>query len=120
MPTQLTDHFSRPSSHLTPGQSSPTDFSILYFNARSILPKLDDLRVEVAAQNLPLCCVCIVETWLSEDISDLEISIENYDVVRLDRNRHGGGVLIYTHTSLTWEVLIVEGSEQLGVFKFVH
>ena len=44
-----------------------------------------------------------MESWLSEDI---EISIKNYDVVRLDRNRHGGGVLIYIHTSLTWEVLL--------------
>ena len=92
------------SSHHTPGQPSPSDLSILYFNARSILPKLDDLRIEVAAQNPSI--VCIVETWLSEDILDQEISIENYDVVRLDRNRHGGGVLMYIHTSLTWEILL--------------
>ena len=56
------------SSHHTPGQPSPSDLSILYFNARSILPKLDDLRIEVAAQNPSI--VCIVETWLSEDILD--------------------------------------------------
>ena len=86
-----------------PGQPSPNDLSILYFNARSILPKLDDLRVEVAAQNPSI--VCVVETWLSEDISDL-VSIQDYDVIRLDRNRHGGGVLIYIHTSFTWEVLL--------------
>ena len=91
-------------SHHTPGQPSPSDLSILYFNARSILPKLDDLRIEVAAQNPSI--VCIVETWLSEDILDQEISIENYAVVRLDRNRHGGGVLMYIHTSLTWEILL--------------
>ena len=92
------------SSHPTPGQPSRTDFSVLYFNARSILPKLDNLKAEIAAQNPTI--VCIVETWLSEDISDLEISIENYDVARFDRNRHGGGVLIYIHTSLTWEVML--------------
>ena len=85
------------------GQPSPNNFSILYFNARSILPKLDDLWVAVAAQKPSI--VCIVESWLSEDISDLEMSIENYHLTRLDRNRHGGGVVIYIHASLTWEVL---------------
>ena len=85
------------------GQPSPNNFSILYFNARSISPKLDDLRVVVAAQKPSI--VCIVESWLSEDISDLEMSIENYHLTRLDRNRHGGGVVIYIHASLTWEVL---------------
>ena len=61
------------SSHLTPGQAGPINFSILYYNARSILPKLDDLRVEVVAQNPSI--VCIVETWLSEDISDSLCSV---------------------------------------------
>ena len=36
--------------------------------------------------------VCLVETWLCSDILDTEISIPNYSIVRLDRNRHGGGV----------------------------
>ena len=85
------------------GQPSPNNFSILYFNARSISPKLDDLRVVVAAQRPSI--ICIVESWLSEDISNLEMSIENYYLTRLDRNRHGGGVLIYIHASLTWEIL---------------
>ena len=87
-----------------PGQPSSNNFSILYFNARSISPKLDDLRAVVAAQNPSI--ICIVESWLSEDISDLEMSIENYHLTRLDRNRHGGGILIYIHASLTWEVLL--------------
>ena len=87
-----------------PSQVSPNNFSILYFNARSILPKMDELRVMVAAQNPSI--VCIVETWLCEVISDLEISLKNFQLVRLDRNRHGGGVLIYIHSSLTWDVLL--------------
>ena len=39
-------------------------------------------------------CVFIVESWLSQDIADSELFIPNYSIVRLDRNRHGGGVLI--------------------------
>ena len=39
---------------------------------------------------------CIVETWLANDINDAEISISGYHSCRLDRRRHGGGVLLYT------------------------
>ena len=39
--------------------------------------------------------VCIVESWMENEISDDEISIDGYNVVRADRNRHGGGVLIF-------------------------
>ena len=37
--------------------------------------------------------ICIVETWLSADISDPEIAIPGYYAHRLDRNRsaRGGG-----------------------------
>ena len=40
-------------------------------------------------------CVCIVESCISQDIMDCEVFIPNYSFVRVDRNRHGGGVLIY-------------------------
>ena len=39
--------------------------------------------------------ICIVETWLEEDIDDTEVSIPGYHSNRLDRHRHGGGVLLY-------------------------
>ena len=67
--------------------------SIPYFNARSILPKLDQLRALCAVDSPDI--VCVVETWLDRDISDNELVVEGYRVVRKDRNRHGGGVLMY-------------------------
>ena len=76
----------------------------MYYNARSILPKMDELHVLVRAQNPSI--VFIVESWISEDIQDCKISIEDYHIVRLDRNRHGGGIIIYIHVSLNWEVLL--------------
>ena len=60
---------------------------------------VDNLRVVVAAQNLSI--VCIVETWLSEDISVLEISIENYALVRLER-----WWCSHVRSHLTWEILL--------------
>ena len=67
-----------------------SNLSILYYNARSVLPKIDLLRAEAAAANDP-AVICIVESWLSDDILDAEISIDGYHIVRLDRNRYGGG-----------------------------
>ena len=37
--------------------------------------------------------VCIVETWLGSDVLDYEICIPDYELTRLDRDRHGGGVI---------------------------
>ena len=42
-------------------------------NARSILPKLDELKIITENSNPDV--VCIRETWLSQEISDGEMSI---------------------------------------------
>ena len=65
------------------------------FNACSILPKLTKLKAHCDAISYD---VCIVETWLDSDISDAEVYISGYRVFRHDRNRHGGGVLVYVKT----------------------
>ena len=44
--------------------------------------------------------ICIVETWLSSDVSDNELVISDYQILRRDRDRHGGGVMMYVHSSL--------------------
>ena len=49
------------------------------------------LSVKITVQ---VYVVCVVETWLGEEITDSEISLPDYQLYRLDRNRHGGGVLI--------------------------
>ena len=43
--------------------------------------------------------ICIVETWLSKDISDNELVMPYYQIFWRDRDRHGGGVLMYVHFS---------------------
>ena len=50
-------------------------------------------------------CVCIVESWLSSDILDSEFCIDGYDVIRLDRNRHGSGVLLFINSVFTHHVV---------------
>lgn len=83
--------------------SSNSNLSIVYFNARSLLNKIDYLRLVCQASQPDI--VCIVESWLEHEIHNDEVSIDGYDVVRSDRNRHGGGVLIYISKALTYKVL---------------
>ena len=79
------------------------NMSILYFNARSLLHNIDDLRIICNTKKPAL--ICIVETWLCSDIHDSEIAITDYTIHRLDRNRHGGGILIYAHSQLDAHIL---------------
>ena len=66
---------------------------------------MDDLYL--IAESLCPDVICIVETWLCGDISDSEIALCGYLVHRADRNRHGGGVLIYTKDTFLCNVLHV-------------
>ena len=61
------------------------DLSVLYFNARSLLPKIDELRALSLFHRPHL--ICIVELWLDNQILNCELSIDDYDIIRLDRNR---------------------------------
>ena len=65
---------------------------------------MDKLRALVDAQKPQI--VCIVESWLSDEISDNEISLDGYQVLRLDRNRRGGGITIFVHDSLVPRVVV--------------
>ena len=59
--------------------------SVLYFNVRSLFPNLT-----ICASLCPNF-VCVVESWLGSEIDDSEISIQGYNIGRLDHSRHGGG-----------------------------
>ena len=85
-------------------RSIQTDvFSILYYNARSLLPNIDELRA-LTLTHMPHL-ICIVETRLDSNITDREIHIENYDIIRQVRNRQGGGVMFFVIKSLSYNVL---------------
>lgn len=98
--------------------------SILLTNARSLFHKIDELRMR-ASQMKP-CIIAITESWLSPDIPDVAINIEGYQVHRLDRSSHGGGILCYLRSSLSSANLDIDykdsdstastGSEFLTVF----
>ena len=81
----------------------------MYFNARSLLPKIEELRALTLIHKPHL--ICIVESWLDKQILNSEVCIDNYDIVRHDRNRQGGGVLIFVIRSFSYNVLFSGPSE---------
>ena len=49
--------------------------------------------------------ICIVEIWLCSDITAAEISLLGYSAVRLDRDRHGGGDILFVADIYNMKVL---------------
>ena len=73
--------------------NTTSQITLLHFNARSLFPKLDHLKVE--CEILKPHIVCITESWLDKDVTDDELLINSFKLLRLDRNRHGGGIALY-------------------------
>ena len=68
---------------------------IAYNNAM----KLDEINVLVAEYNFAV--ICLTETWLDNSIDANSILLICYrGPFRLDRNRHGGGVLAYVKNNI--------------------
>ena len=67
-------------------------------NVHHIVPKIDELRISMAHDNCPdIFGLC--ETFLTDSISDDQIAIDGYDILRKDRSetqkKAGGGVVLY-------------------------
>ena len=72
------------------------DFKVLgiRLNTCSLLPKLDDLRI--LAHTTSVAAIGITELWLAGSVSDAEVEIPGYIIVRYDRSHTGTGVCMYT------------------------
>ena len=82
---------------------------ILSRNYLSLLGFLSTLKVKVKI-------LVICETWLNDDIIDM-YKINNYKFAYMNRNRHGGGLLVYYLEHFTCDVVpnltgIHEGSHE--------
>jgi len=60
-------------------QSPSPSLTVLYTNCRSILPKLDHLRILVTAHNPHIIAIC--ETWLDANITNDELLIPGFSVI---------------------------------------
>jgi hypothetical protein len=65
---------------------------IAHINACSLLPKIDLIELEMSNNDIILAS----ETHLSQDIDNEDIQLRGFqNPIRVDRNRHGGGVTHY-------------------------
>ena len=69
-------------------------------NARSLLPKISELRL--FSQKAKPATISVCETWLDDSITDAEIELSGYSIERKDRNRQGGGVCPYIRNDLAY------------------
>jgi len=75
-----------------------------HVNIRSLLPSMDYVRDIVS--NLKIDLLGISESWLTADISSVNVSINDFTFYRADRMGRGGGVGIYVRNC--FEVNVVE------------
>ena len=85
----------------------------MYLNARSIKSKLNELEILARENNPDL--ILVTESWCSSEITNSELSIENYFIdpsLRQDRkdtsNGIGGGLLVYVKNGL--KILTVDNT----------
>ena len=83
---------------------SADDFIVVHFNIDSILAEGRKEQLEYVCQIMKLDCLLITESKLDDTIPNSMLTINNYhEPLRHDRNRHGGGCLIYISDRLTFK-----------------
>jgi hypothetical protein len=68
----------------------------------SLIKHIDELRILLV--NYPVDILPINETKLDNSINDCEIHIPGYEILRRDRDRHGGGVCFYIRTTINFSI----------------
>ena len=68
-------------------------------NISSRLPKIDELRY--VAKLSKTAVIGISESKLDDSVLSSEIEIENYGLIRSDRDRHGDGVAYFIRNDLS-------------------
>ncbi len=68
-----------------------------HLNVRSLIPKRDEMHdiLVTCKEDNSRVVLGLSETWLDSSISDSEVAIPGYKLFRSDRNRRGGGVMVY-------------------------
>ena len=74
-------------------KSLPNGSKFAHINLCGLMNKFDQIKILLRQRSLDV--LAVTESKLDSCITDAEIHINGYTVVRRDRNRHGGGALLY-------------------------
>jgi exonuclease III len=73
-----------------------------FLNVVSLPKKIDEIRYSMSSKNVDL--IAFNETRLDSSISDNILHLNDYDIIRKDRSRSGGGVCIYLRSSINYHI----------------
>lgn len=74
-----------------------------HINVRSLTAHFIEFKNCVLLKKFDVLAVS--ETWLTNFITDKDIGIDGYNVIRRDRNGNGGGVAFYVRSQIKYKVL---------------
>ena len=77
-------------------------FKMASLNIASLVLHIDEIRALLHDKYFDV--ICLNETRLDTTISDEQVFIDGYTIIRNDRRRTGGGVCIYVRSSLNYNV----------------
>ncbi len=69
-------------------------------NIASLPKHIEEIRVILAEKCLDI--LALNETRLDNNITNQDMFIQNYDIIRADRSRTGGGVCLYIRNSINY------------------
>ncbi|CAH2015355.1 unnamed protein product [Acanthoscelides obtectus] len=70
-----------------------------HINVRSLIPSLNEINSSI--YNLKLDILGVTESWLTEQVSEQEVKINNFKFYRVDRGSRGGGIGVYVRSDIT-------------------
>ena len=76
--------------------------NLIHLNINSLLPKIDELRD--ITKRTKATVIGISESKLDSTFLGPEIYIENYEILRFDINRHGGGAACYIRSDISYKL----------------
>ena len=74
--------------------------AVAFLNVTRLTTHIDEIKELVMAKGIHI--LAINETKLSSDIPDSIIAINDFELRRLDRNEHGGGVAFYIKDTIRY------------------
>ena len=78
-------------------------FKVMSLNIFSLLPHIDELRILAADERPHVIGINKTKIDSAIDDSHIAIHVDEYDVIRKDRNSVGGGVALYVHKSVDFK-----------------
>lgn len=80
------------------GSTNKKGFKMGHLNVNGLRSKLDYIKVFLHEHKLDI--LALNETKIDSHVTNADITIPGYNIFRCDRNKHGGGVLIYAIDTL--------------------